>query len=94
MYKKVFLGLLIIFCFIYFFPKFTDLINDIVDANEATHALTKSAANTYPFREGIEALRKTYGAYCWEPDYFTEMERVVKDYALIAAQYFHENNKF
>ena len=76
---------------IFLFPKFDEEIRDIIDANEASYAM--SWATIYPFGEGVTALRKIYGVLhdYQEPNDFKEMEAAIKDYARIAQHYFHDH---
>jgi hypothetical protein len=72
------------------FPTFTDLINEIIDANEAAYAM--SWAKIYPMDEGIEALKKIYGVILdyQESNDFSSMELAVLKYAGSARYYHHE----
>lgn len=77
---------------VFLFPKFDELIFEIIDAKEASYAMSW-ATGYFPLGEGVKALQKIYGVlhYYETPDDFKEMEAAVKDYARIAHHYFHDD---
>lgn len=79
---------------IFFFPKFDEHIETIIDANEASYAM--AWATIYPLGEGVTALRKIYGVtegLIDDNQAINEMAAAIKDYAAIARQYFLADQK-
>jgi len=80
---------------LYYFREYSELIQETIDSNEATYALTSWAWEKHPLHEGMKALQKVYGVIHYEKDsyIFDEMDKAIKGYYGIASRLFLERQK-